>query len=143
LGPAERETLGPFLRDEAWRLESTPARVAQAAALLRAPTILVPARSTLHRVVGEQRAQARQQFYGWLLAGRPSQMPADLDALLQVEETPYSPVPTLKAPPGLPSPRALLRLIATLAQLQATQGLPLDLRTVWLKPGRAVNCASL
>ena len=131
-GPAEREALGHFLRDEALRLESTPALVAQAEAFLRDRSILVPASSTLHRVVGEQRAQARQQLYARLLACLPPQMPAGLDALLQVEEAPYSPLHTLKAPPGLPSPRALLRLIAKLDHIQATQVLTLDL--AWLNP---------
>lgn len=131
-GPAERDALGHFLRDEALRLESTPALVAQAEAFLRDHTILVPASSTLQRVVGEQRALARQQLYVRLLAGLPSSMPADLDALVQVEETPYSPLHALKAPPGLPSPRALLRLIAKLDQIQATQVLTLDV--TWLNP---------
>jgi hypothetical protein len=131
-GPAEREILGHFLRDETLRLESTPALVAQAEAFLRDRSILVPASSTLQRVVGEQRAQARQQLYARLLACLPSQMPAGLDALLQVEETPYAPLHALKAPPGLPSPRALLRLIAKLDQIQATQVLTLDL--TWRNP---------
>ena len=61
--------------------------------------ILVPASSTLQRVVGAQRALARQQLSVRLLAGLPSSMPADLDALVQVEETPYSPLHALKAPP--------------------------------------------
>jgi hypothetical protein len=129
-GPAERDVLGHFVRDEALRLESTPALVAQAEAFLRDHHILVPASSTLQRVVGEQRALARQQLYVRLLACLPSSMPADLDALVQVEETPYSPLHALKAPPGLPSPRALLRLIAKLDQIQATQVLTLDL--AWL-----------
>jgi TnpA family transposase len=131
-GPAERDALGHFLRDEALRLESTPALVAQAEAFLRDHTILVPASSTLHRVVGEPRALARQQLYVRLLAGLPSSMPAALDALAQVEETPYSPLHALKAPPGLPSPRALLRLSAKLDQIQATQVLTLD--WTWLNP---------
>jgi hypothetical protein len=131
-GPAERDALGHFLRDEALRLESTPALVAQAEAFLRDRNILVPASSTLQRVVGEQRAQARQQLYVRLLACLPPQMPAGLDALLQVAEAPYSPLHALKAPPGLPSPRALLRLIAKLDQLQTTQVLTLDL--AWLNP---------
>jgi len=84
------------------------------------------------RVVGEQRALARQQRYVRLLACLPSSMPADLDALVQVEETPSSPLHALKAPPGLPSPRALLRLIAQLDQIQAPQVLTLDL--TWLNP---------
>jgi TnpA family transposase len=129
-GPTERDALGRFVRDEALRLESTPALVAQAEAFLRDHNILVPASSTLHRVVGEQRALARQQLYVRLLACLPSSMPADLDALMQVEEMPYSPLHALKAPPGLPSPRALLRLIAKLDQIQATQVLTLDL--TWL-----------
>jgi hypothetical protein len=45
---------------------------------------------------------------------------------------PYSPLHTLKAPPGLPSPRGLLRLIAKLDQIPATQVLTLDL--AWLNP---------
>jgi hypothetical protein len=129
-GPTERDALGRFVRAEALRLESPPALVAQAEAFLRDHTILVPASSTLHRVVGEQRALARQQLYVRLLACLPSSMPADLDALMQVEEMPYSPLHALKAPPGLPSPRALLRLIAKLDQIQATQVLTLDL--TWL-----------
>ena len=47
-------------------------------------TSLVPASSTLQRVVGEQRALARQQLYVRLLACLPSSMPTDLDTLLQV-----------------------------------------------------------
>ena len=47
-GPAERDALGRFLRDEALRLEATPALVAQAEAFLRDHHILVPASSTLH-----------------------------------------------------------------------------------------------
>jgi hypothetical protein len=61
-GPAARDALGHFLRDEALRLESPPARVAQADAFLRAHPLLVPANSTRHRVLGEQRALARQQL---------------------------------------------------------------------------------
>jgi hypothetical protein len=118
------------VRDEALRLGSPLALVAQAEAFLRDHHILVPANSTLQRVVGEQRALARQQLYVQLLACLPSSMPADLDALVPVEETPYSSLHALKAPPGLPSPRALLRLIAKLAQIQATQVLTLDL--AWL-----------
>ena len=87
----------------------------------------MPASSTLHRVVGAQRALARQQLSVRLLAGLPSSRPANLAVLVQVEETPYSPLHALKAPPGLPSPRALLRLIAKLDPSQTTQVLTLDL----------------
>jgi hypothetical protein len=49
-----------------------------------------------------------------------------------IAEVSYSPLQALKAPPGLPSPRALLRLIAKPDQIRATQGLTLDL--AWLHP---------
>src|SRR5262245_62857375 len=85
-GPSERDALGHFLRDEALRLESPPALVAPAEAFLRDHHIRGPASSTRQRVVGEQRARARQQLYVRLLACLPSSMPADLDALGQVAE---------------------------------------------------------
>src|SRR4029434_9910760 len=71
-------------------------------------------------------------LYVRLLAGLPPQLPAGLDVLLQVEEAPHSPLQALKAPPGFPSPRVLLRLMAKLEQIQATQVLTLDL--AWLNP---------
>src|SRR2546430_436764 len=95
-GSAEGDALGHFVRDEAFRLESTPALVAQAEAFLRDHHILVPASSTLQRVVGEQRALARQQLYVRLLACLPSSLPADLDAPVQVEESTYPPLHGLK-----------------------------------------------
>src|SRR5262249_50389621 len=101
-GPVERDALGHFVCDEALRLESTPALVAQAEAFLRDHNILVPASSTLQRVVGEQRTLARQQLYVRLLACLPSSMPADLDVLLHLHYTPSSPFPPLHAPPALP-----------------------------------------
>ena len=58
-GPAERALLGRYLREEALRLESTPALIAQAEAFLRTHSIVLPAGSTLRRVAVEQRAQAR------------------------------------------------------------------------------------
>src|SRR5215475_3459232 len=86
-GPAERDLLGHFLREEALRLESTPALIAQAEAFLRDRSIVLPASSTLRRVVGEQREQARHLVYTRLLALLPSTLPPCREALLQVEES--------------------------------------------------------
>src|SRR5262249_23245462 len=74
-GPAERDLLGRYLREEALRLESTPALIAQAEAFLRNHSIVLPAGSTLRRVAGEQREQARHLVYTRLLALMPSTLP--------------------------------------------------------------------
>ena len=94
--PAERELLGRYLREEALRLESTPALIAQAEAFLRTHSIVLPAGSTLRRVAGEQRELARHLVYTRLLALMPSAFPPCLDALLQVEESHASSLQALK-----------------------------------------------
>src|SRR5439155_17964853 len=126
-GPAERDLLVRFIREEALRLESTPALIAQAEAFLRAHSIVLPAGSTLRRVVGEQREQARHLVYTRLLALMPSTLPPRLDALLQVEASHASSLQALKAPPGFPSARALLRLLVKLEQIHSMSVLALDL----------------
>jgi hypothetical protein len=40
-----------------------------------------------------------------------------LDALLETDETPYSPLHLLKQPPGSPSPAAFNKLVAKLEQI--------------------------
>jgi Domain of unknown function (DUF4158) len=129
--PPAQEALSRFLREEATRLEHLPALLAQAEAFLRDRRILLPALSTLRRLAGEQREQARAQIYTRMMACLPSDLPARLDALLHVEaEARLSPLQALKAPPGMPSPRALSQLTAKLDQIQALGVLPLDLS--WL-----------
>lgn len=130
-GPAEREALGRFLLEEATRFTHTPALLSQAETFLRDQQMLLPAASTLRRLVGEQRERARQQIATRLLALMPSEMPARLDALLTVAaERTVSPLHALKEPPGVAAARALLRFTATLDQIQATGVLALDL--AWL-----------
>lgn len=130
-GPTEREALCHFVLDEASRLEHTPALLARAQEFLRDRRVLVPADSTLRRLVGEQRDQARQHLFARLMAAVPVEMHPRLDALLHVEADHHvSPLQQLKDPPGIPSPRALQRLTAKLDQIQATGVLALDLS--WL-----------
>jgi hypothetical protein len=130
LGPAEHEALCHFLLEDALRLEHTPALVARAEEFLRDRRIPLPAGSTVRRFVGEQPEQARHRVYTRLMALMPAEMPARLDALLQVEEPQRSTLQALKAPPGMPSPRALLQSTDKLEQMQAAQLLTLDLS--WL-----------
>jgi hypothetical protein len=116
-----REALSRFLIEEATRVEHMPALLARAEEFLRDRRILLPALSTVRRLAGEQREQARHQVYATMRACLPSELPPRLDALLQVDaEASFSPVQVLKAPPGMPSPPALSRLTAKLDQIQAT-----------------------
>jgi TnpA family transposase len=125
------DALSRFLLEEATRLEHLPALLAQAEAFLRDRRILLPALSTLRRLAGEQREQARAQLYARLLACLPPELPARLDGLLHVDAAArLSPLQALKAPPGSPSPRALSQLTTRLDQIQATGVLSLDLS--WL-----------
>src|SRR2546426_4295837 len=68
--------------------------------------------------------------YTRLLALMPSTLPPRLDALLQVEASHASSLQALKAPPGFPSARALLRLLDKLEQIHSMSVLALDLS--WL-----------
>jgi hypothetical protein len=79
----------------------------------------------------EQRERARQLIYTRMVAGLPSSLPARLDALLDnsTDQT-HSPLQTLKAPAGAPSPRALLKLTEKLDRIQQTDTLALELS--WL-----------
>jgi hypothetical protein len=130
---AARAALSRFLIEEATRLEHMPALLARAEEFLRDRRILLPALSTLRRLAGEQREQARHQVYARLIACVPPALSPRLDALLQVgAEASFSPLQVLKAPPGMPSPPALSRLTAKLDQIQATGVLTLDLS--WLNP---------
>jgi len=132
-GPTERDALGHFLREEALRVESTPALVAQAEMFLRDRQILVPAGSTLRRLVGEQRERAHHLVYARMMALLPPEMPAGLERLLHVDgDDRHSPLQGLKAAPGSPTPQALQHLTAKLDLIQETGVLALDL--TWLNP---------
>jgi TnpA family transposase len=130
-GPAAREALSRFLREEALHLDHLPALVAQAEAFLRDHHILLPALSTLRRLAGEQREWARHLVSTRMMALLPPEMPARLDALLHVEtDHRLSPLHLLKTPPGMPTPHAVSHLTAKLDLIQATGVLALDL--AWL-----------
>jgi hypothetical protein len=130
-GPAERETLSHFLREEALHLDHLAALVAQAEAFLREHQILLPALSTLRRLAGEQRDWTRQLVAIRMMALLAPDLPARLDALLHVEaDQRLSPLQVLKSPPGMSTPQAVSRLTAKLDGIQATGVLALDL--TWL-----------
>ena len=129
-GQAASEALSQFVFDEACRLEQTTALLARAEEFLRARRILLPAASTLRRLVGEHRERARQSLFARLMALLPAELPPRLDALLLVDDTRVSALQMLKEPPGAPSPRAVLRLTEKLDRIAGTGILAFDL--AWL-----------
>ena len=84
-GPAEREALSQFLREEALHFDHLAALVTQAEAFLRDHQVLLPARSTLRRLAGAQRDWRRQLVATQTMALLPPELPARLDALLHVQ----------------------------------------------------------
>jgi TnpA family transposase len=132
-GRAEQDELRRYVLSEASRLEHLSALRAQAEAFLYHQRILIPSPSTLRRFVIEQRERARQLVYTQMIALLSTGLPARLDELLEnPSDQSYSPLQALKAPPGVPSPRALLRLTEKLDRIEQTEVLGLELS--WLNP---------
>ena len=135
-GVEEREALRRHLREEAAHLERPAGLVAHAEEHLRREGILLPATSTLGRIVGEVRAEVMDEVYrriGELLA---DEVREDLDTLLIVDEEAKgsqmrSPLQALKEPPGTPSPRALVAETEKLEAIRAAGALGVDLS--WLR----------
>ena len=123
-----RQRLAPFVFKEAFRLEQGAALVSRCEEYLREKDILCPARSTLRRIVHEQRERARTEIFSRVLAAIPPSILTRLDALLEVAgESPTSALHDLKASPGLSSPRSFLTLVDKLEHIRATEALGVDL----------------
>lgn len=129
LGDEESELLRHYLFQEACRLEQPSALHAKAQQFLQEQRILVPADTTLTRMIGEQRDRARREIFQRLMAAIVPETRARLDALLNTEGQ-TSDFQRLKEPPGFPSAQALVRLADKLDRLQATGILSIDLS--WL-----------
>ncbi|MEE9146329.1 MAG: Tn3 family transposase, partial [Candidatus Tectomicrobia bacterium] len=130
-GPPEHADLQRFVLTEASHVAHLSALSARAETFLYQQRILIPAPSTLRRLVIEQREHARQLVSTRMMALLPPALPARLDALLESPaDHSRSPLQTLKVPPGIPSARALLHLTAKLDQIQHTA--VLDLNLSWL-----------
>ena len=135
---AEREGLRGHLCEEAAHLERPAGLVASAEAYLRSKDILLPASSTLRRLVGEVRAEAAAEVEGRIDALVTDSTRASLDGLLVADgsgtskTTTRSTLQTLKEPPGMASPRALIAEAGKLDVIQETGALEVDLS--WLRP---------
>ncbi len=128
-GTEESELLRQYLFKEACRLEQTSALRAKAQQFLQEHSILVPADSTLTRLIVEQRDRARRDIFHRVLEAIAPEIRVRVDGLLATEGQ-ASDFQRLKEPPGFPSPQALLRLMAKLDRIQAIGVLNIDLS--WL-----------
>jgi hypothetical protein len=125
------QNLEAFLFEEACRLEHTAALQARVQNYLKAQRILLPAESTLIRIIGEQRQRARERIYEQITADLPGKVAGVLDELLQVPlGEKASPLQRIKANPRNPSPEAMLALLQKLQLIETTGILQVDLS--WL-----------
>lgn len=129
-GKTENDLLRRFLFEEASRLEQPSSLLSIACEFLRDHRILIPAESTLRRVIGEQRDSARQSIFEQMMKALNRETQDHLDGLLNIDGSGASTLQLLKEPPGAPSSSAILRLIDKLDQIKATGALKFDLS--WL-----------
>jgi TnpA family transposase len=131
LDEADIAQLEAFIFADACRLEHIAALQARVKDYLKAQHILLPADSTLVRLIGEQRQCARAFIYDRIVAQLPERFGHLLDDLLQVpagEKT--SALQRIKANPRNPSPEGMLALIQKFTLIEATGVLAVDLS--WL-----------
>jgi predicted transcriptional regulator len=129
-GEAELDTLEAYLFDEAFRLEQTGPLLTQAKQLLQEQSILYPSDEVLRRLVVKRRQAAREHIYERIAQALVQSTMAKLDGLLVTYDAYFTPLHTLKKPPGRPSPAAILRLTTKLELIRETETLDIDL--LWL-----------
>ena len=125
-----RELLARFLFKESCRLEQTNALLYRAEQFLRENRILRPATSTLERIIGEQRTQARQHIFEQITDSLSEDVKEKLDTLLIVGDDAFSLLQRLKEPPGTPSAATMKGLMDKLARIEETSILEINLS--WL-----------
>jgi len=129
-GAAELERLESFLFEECCRLEQTAALRSQAEQFFREHHVLQPAPSTLDRLIGEQRRNAREHIFGRITASMTGTMIQRLEEFVQVGPNRRSDLQTLKESAGNPTPAAVMKLTKKLEVIQAAGILEVDLS--WL-----------
>ena len=129
-GEAELGTLEAYLFDEACRLEQTGPLLNQAKRFLDEQSTLFPRDEVLRRLVVKQRQAARDHIYERISQVLVQSTTMKLDGLLETNDTYFTPLHTLKQPPGRPSPAAILRLTTKLERIRETE--TLDINMSWL-----------
>ena len=139
-GRDERRALRVRLREQAAHLDRAAGLVAHAEAHLRDERVLLPAASTLRRLAGEVLAEVAAETERRVEAALSDDVRSALDGLLVAGGSGASKTParstlqTLKDPPGVASPRALVAETDKLDVIRETGALSVDLG--WLRASR-------
>lgn len=128
---AATERLEQFLFEESFHLEQTAAHQAKAKEYLKDLQVLLPADYVLNRIIGQQRARAREHIFAKLTARVPDHVVGILDQLLEVlQDQAVSDLQKIKANPSQPSVDSMRSLIQKLDTIETTGVLEIDLS--WL-----------
>ena len=119
-----------FVFRESYSLEQTGALAARLRDFLKQNQILEPSQDTIQRLIQTQREAARTAIYGQIYQALSDEVRQPLNALLETDDTPYSPLHFLKQPPGNPSPAAFNKLADKLERIERTGILTMDM--TWL-----------
>ncbi|MBU0506869.1 DUF4158 domain-containing protein, partial [bacterium] len=131
LGDKEISLLKKYLFEESLRLDLSSSLFAMAKAFLRERKILMPAKSTLERIVLNQRERSRQYIFKKIAKSFSSKIKTNLDGLLTVpKKGKISSFQILKIAAGLPSPGSMQQLTDKNKQIKNTGILDIDLS--WL-----------
>jgi len=131
LGPTELEELAAFMFEMACQLEHAADLQAKAKEFLREHKILIPADTTLTRIVGEHRERARQQIFRDIAEAVPKRIAHTLDDLLVIDRAQaVSPLQRIKENPSKPSAGGMQALIDKLTAIERTGVLRVDIS--WL-----------
>ena len=113
------------------RLEHAGGLQLKAWEFLREQKIILPAESTVARIVGEQRARARQTVFEAVAQTIPPSLSERLDRLLVVgEDAATSDLQRIKETPGTPSANGLLSMLGKIDLIESTGALEVDIS--WL-----------
>ena len=108
---AEAAQLEQFLFEESCRLEQVAALMGRAREFLKEQRVLEPAEFRITRIVGEQRARAREHIFRRVAASVPNGLAGTLEDLLVVKPNENSSgLQAIKANPSKPSVDAMLTL---------------------------------
>ncbi len=107
-----------FLLNEAYLLELTLALTSSLREFLRTHRILEPSPDTMYRLIQAQRETTRTEIYNKVVGVLSDETKEYLDALLNTDDETYSPLHTLKKPPGNPSPPFFIKLTEIMDKIQ-------------------------
>jgi hypothetical protein len=130
VGASNRNKIEQFIFEQACGLEQTHALLSLVRGFLRSHSILESAKSTLKRLIQQQRQKARDFVFDKINASLTTQDKKELDQLLKTIDKPYSELHLLKQISGRASATAILKIAKKLDNIKSTKILEVDLS--WL-----------